>query len=93
MFDFLLGSTLEFIKSNYVGLIAGVVLLSLFMFSAYVALTSVRRLKTEVTPFYPFDVFFPQGGAWSVGYFLITIAVLGLLIYFMTKGGFYLSPA
>jgi len=93
MLTFLLGPALDFIKANYVGLIVGTVLLLLFMFSAYVALTSVRRLKTEVTPFYPFDVFFPQGGAWSVGYFLIAIVVLTLLIYFMVKGGFYLSPA
>ena len=93
MLTFLLGPALDFIKANSVGLIVGTVLLLLFMFSAYVALTSVRRLKTEVTPFYPFDVFFPQGGAWSVGYFLIAIVVLTLLIYFMVKGGFYLSPA
>ncbi len=93
MLNSFLSPTLDFVKTNYIGIIALIVLASLFISFFYFATTSVKRLKTEVTPFYPFDVFFPQGGAWSVGYFLIALIVLSLLIYFMVKGGFYLSPA
>jgi len=93
MLNFLLGPTLDFIKSNYIVIITVTVLIFIFITSFKIAITSVKRLKTEIGPFYPFDIFFPQGGTWSVGYFLIAIIVLGLLIFFMAKGGFYLSPA
>lgn len=93
MLNFLLGPTLDFLKSNYISIIALIFLIALFASFFYVAINSVKKLKTEVTPFYPFDVFFPQGGTWSIGYFLVAILVLGFLIYFMAKGGFYLSPA
>jgi len=67
------------------------ILLSLLVF--YATTLSLKKLKREVFPFYPFDSFFPQESAWSVGYFLIVILFLGLLIFFLTKGEFYLGPA
>ncbi len=68
-------------------IIAVFILLSLLFF--YITTKSINKLRTEIFSSYPFDIFFPQGGKWSVGYFLVAIILLGLLIYFLAKGGFY----
>ena len=52
-----------------------------------------QKLKPEIISYYPFDKFFPKSGRWSAIYFLITLILLGTLVYFFTKGGFYLAPA
>lgn len=65
--------------------------MSLLIF--YLTTASLKGLEKEVFLSYPFDTFFPHGGSWSVGYFLIIITFLGLLIYFLRGGGFYPGPA
>jgi len=59
----------------------------------YATVASLKKLKREIFPFYPFDSFFPHEGTWSVGYFLIIIAFLAALIYFLLKGQFVFGPA
>ncbi len=93
MLNTLLAPTLGFIQANYIKIIIIAVLSTLFYLTYYLTSGSVKKLKTEILPFYPFDIFLPQGGGWSIGYFLIVIVVLSLLIYFMVKGNFYLQPA
>ncbi len=74
-------------------IIVAVVLISISLLVFYITALSLKKLKRRIFPFYPFDSFFPQESAWSVGYFLIVILFLGLLIFFLAKGGFYLGPA
>ena len=92
-FIFLLTPGIDFVKTNFekIILITGSVLV---LYLAYWTTSySLKKLKPEVFSYYPFNKFFPKSGHWSVVYFLITIILLGLLVYLITKGGFYLAPA
>ncbi|HET7099215.1 MAG TPA: hypothetical protein VFI61_03220 [Patescibacteria group bacterium] len=89
----LISPVIQFLKTNYVNIIAGVILIAIFCFVFYVTTNSLKKLKTIIFSSYPFDLFFPQGGAWSIGYFFIVIIALGLLIFLLAKGDFYLKPA
>jgi len=93
MFQFLLEPTLKFIQNNYLEIIVAFVAAIVFCAIFYITITSLKRLKTEISLSYPFDIFFPKEGQWSVGYFLVVIIVLGFLIFFLVKGNFYLQPA
>jgi hypothetical protein len=84
---------LEFIKTNYTKLIIALVL-AVIAYLVYIGTTSsLKKLKTAIFSSYPFDLFFPHEGSWSVGYFLIMLVFLSLLIFFFSKGGFYGGPA
>jgi hypothetical protein len=74
-------------------IITAIVLILLFCVAFFLTVFSLKRLKTEISLSYPFDLFFPKGGNWSIGYFLIVIIFLAALIFFMLRGNFYLSPA
>jgi divalent metal cation (Fe/Co/Zn/Cd) transporter len=89
----LIKSLLDFIKTNIVVIIASLIALVIFYFVYRITTNSLKKLKTEILSSYPFDLFIPSGGKWSVGYFLIVVLFLGLLIYFLSKGGMYLGPA
>lgn len=83
----------EFVRANFINIliVLGVIL---FLYIGFlVTSASLKKLNVDVFSYYPFDQFFPQSGKWSVLYFLIVIIILGLLIFFLSKGGFYLSPA
>ena len=92
-FTFLLTPSIDFVKTNFekIILIMGAVLVLCFAY--WITSYSLKKLKPEVFSYYPFNKFFPKSGHWSVVYFLITIILLGLLVYLITKGGFYLAPA
>jgi hypothetical protein len=84
----------SFFQENYIKVL--VVLGMLFVFYSIFNLTvsSLKKLRKETSPYYPFDPFIPASGNWSVGYFLVVILLLGLLIFFLSKGKFYhLGPA
>lgn len=67
---------------------------SVCILAFYITLESLKKLKTDVIPYYPFGLFFPGAGKWSIGYFLMVVLFLGLLIYLMMKGNFsFSSPA
>lgn len=89
----LLTPSLDFLKANLDKII--IILISVFVlsFGYYITSYSLNKLKPEVISYYPFDKFFPKSGRWSVVYFLITIILLGALVFIIIKGGFYLSPA
>lgn len=89
----LVAPLLGFLQDNYFKIVVALVIIFFAAFIFYVTATSLRKLKTEIFSSYPFDLFFPSSGKWSVGYFLILILLLGLLIFFVAKGGFYLGPA
>jgi hypothetical protein len=84
---------LSFFRANLYKIIVGLVVTLVAALAFYVTLFTLRKLKSEVLAYYPFDRFFPQSGKWSVLYFLIVIVFLGALAYFLAKGGFYLGPA
>lgn len=86
-------SLFDFIKTNIVEIVGGLFLLVILYFVYHITTNSLKKLKTEILSSYPFDLFIPAGGTWSVGYFLIVVLFLGLLIYFLSKGGMYLGPA
>jgi len=89
----LVKSLFDFIKTNIVNIVIGIILISIFYFVYYITINSLKKLKTEILSSYPFDLFIPSGGRWSISYFLIVVLFLGLLIYFLSKGGMYLGPA
>lgn len=93
LYDFLIIPVINFVKANYVVIIVIIVLVAIFYIVFYLTTNSLRKLKTEIFSNYPFDIFFPHSGEWSIGYFLIVILFLGLLMYFMIKGRLYLGPA
>jgi TRAP-type C4-dicarboxylate transport system permease small subunit len=89
----LISPSIDFVKTNIEKIILVFVSILVFYFGFWMTLYSLRKLKSETVSYYPFDKIFPKSGHWSVIYFLITIALLGLLVYIITKGGFYLAPA
>ena len=89
----LLTPTLNFIQENFAKIALAVGIILLFYLTFYLTIGSLKRLRVEIFSYYPFDRFFPRSGEWSVGYFLIAILLLGLLIFFLIKGEFYLGPA
>ncbi len=82
----------NFFVANYIMIIVMASLLAFIYFVYYVTTASLRNLKTEILSTYPFDLFIPRGGTWSVGYFLIMIIFLGLIIIFLVKGDFIRGP-
>lgn len=89
----LLTPGINFVKLNLNKIIFILVSVVVFYFAYWITSYSLRKLKPEVISYYPFDKFFPKSGKWSVVYFLITIILLGALVYVIVKGGFYLAPA
>ncbi|HKC05168.1 MAG TPA: hypothetical protein VKC54_04850 [Patescibacteria group bacterium] len=89
----LLNLSISFIRENYVKILLALGLSFLFYLIFYVTTFSLKKLKLEAFSSYPFDTFFPQGGSWSVGYFLIVILLFGVLIFLLLNGNFYSSPA
>jgi hypothetical protein len=79
--------------SNIYKIIVVLVIATIAYFVFYITTLSLKKLKFHILPYYPFDKFFPKSGSWSIFYFLIAVLFLGILIYLMAKGGFYLSPA
>lgn len=84
---------LVFVAANYVKILIAVGLSILFYVIFYLTTLSLRKLKLEAFNAYPFDTFFPQGGTWSVGYFLIVILLFAGLIFLLLNGNFYAGPA
>lgn len=84
---------LNFLRTNFNQIIGALVIGLVTTLAFYITVNSLRKMKSEIFSYYPFDRFFPASGKWSLIYFFIMVAFLGGLIYFLTKGGFYLSPA
>lgn len=83
----------DFFRENYLKMLIIAAFFSISYVIFYLSTSSLKKLKTDIFSSYPFDLFFPHEGVWSVGYFLIAIIMLGLLMFFLMKGGFYLKPA
>ncbi len=84
---------MDFARANYFKTLLALGLSFLFYIIFYLTTLSLRKLKLEAFHSYPFDTFFPGGGAWSVGYFLMIILLFGVLIFLLLNGGFYSHPA
>lgn len=89
----LLATLIGFFQANFIKMIIGLVIIAVFYFAYYVSTSSIKKLKTQILPFYPFDLFYTHGEAWSLGYFIIIILTLGILIFLLLKGNFYAGPA
>lgn len=84
-------SLLEFVKTNYIEIAFVLFIISIGILIYLTTTNSLKKLKREVFQYYPFDTFFPNSGKWSIGTFLLIILCLGLLIFFLSKGSFYLQ--
>ncbi len=93
MFYQLIAPSFDFVKKNLAIIFAAIVFGFALSFIYYLTVFSLKKLKRSASPYYPFDIFFPSSGKWSVGYFLLIITALGVLIFFLLKGKFYLGPA
>lgn len=93
MFTALRISLISFLETNYIKIIVALVLTFILYLIFYLSTKSLKKLKIEVFSSYPFGLFFPQGGTWSIGYFLIVILLLGLLVFFGFEGKLFLGPA
>ena len=85
--------SLDLIKNNLGKIILVIVSVVVFYLSYRITIASLKKLKAEIIPYYPFDKFFPKSGKWSVVYFLLTVLFLGALVYLIIKGNFYMAPA
>ncbi len=57
-----------------------------FIFLGYfLTRQSVKLLKTKMSAYYPFSLFFPKSTTWSSVYITIIIVLLGALLYFLAK--------
>ena len=89
----LLTPTLNFVQSNFYQIIVALVIGFVTSLVLFLTVSSLKKMKSEIFSYYPFDRFFPQSGRWSILYFLIMVVFLGGLIFFLAKGGFFLGPA
>ena len=48
-----------------------------------ITLRSLKKLKTGILPFYPFDLNLPRSKEWSVAYFFIGLVLLGMLFFLL----------
>jgi hypothetical protein len=89
----LLNTALNFIRGNLYKIIAvlGVSVFTVLAFETTVF--SLKKLKFEVLPYYPFDRFSPQSQKWSLLYFFIVTFFLGTLIFLLMKSNFNFGPA
>lgn len=85
--------SIDLIKSNLSAIIATIVILAFTYLVYRITMRSLGKLKTEILSSYPFDLFIPKNGTWSIFYFLTLILFLGLIIYLMVNGKFYMGPA
>jgi hypothetical protein len=83
----------DFVKVNAVKIVFALGGVGAFLLAYTITTSSLEKLKPEIISYYPFDKFFPKSGKWSVIYFIITIILLGILVYAIIKGGFYFGPA
>ncbi len=89
----LITPALNFFKANFYQIVVALLVGVATYLAFYITITTLRKMKSEVLAYYPFDRFFPQSGKWSVFYFLSVVIFVGGLVYFLAKGGFYLGPA
>jgi hypothetical protein len=89
----LLTEVLNFIRTNFYQIIGALTVAIVSLLAFNLTISSLGKMKSDIFSYYPFDRFFPQSGRWSILYFFIVVIFLGGLVYFLAKGGFYLSPA
>lgn len=88
-----INDSLKLIQEHWVAIVATLATL-IFSYIVYrITMNSLKKLKTEILSSYPFDLFIPKNGSWSIFYFLTVILFLGAIIYLMVNGGFYVGPA
>jgi hypothetical protein len=89
----LLDAAFGFIRDNLFKIIV-ILGVSAFTFIAFkITISSLKKLKFEILPYYPFDRFSPQSQKWSLLYFFIITFFLGALIFLLMKGNFNFGPA
>jgi hypothetical protein len=89
----LLNTALIFIRDNLFKIIVAVGVSAFTLLAFKITVSSLKKLKFEVLPYYPFDRFSPQSQKWSLLYFFIVTLFLGALIFLLMKGNFNFGPA
>lgn len=86
-------SITAFFVANYMKIIVASVIAAVSYLIFFLSTASLKKLKTGIFQSYPFGLFIPEGGTWSIGYFLLIILLLGLLIFLGFKERLFLGPA
>lgn len=76
---------LNFVKNNFVNILIGIAIIAVVYGVYYLTTTSIKKLKMEVLPYYPFDRFSPGSKKWSVLYFIILVIFIAALAFFLAK--------
>lgn len=85
---------LDFVINNLMIIAVVAVSLVIFYVAFYLTVLSIKKMKVSSFAAYPFDLFIPNEKGWTAGYFLVIILLLGILIYFIARGNFYVvGPA
>lgn len=92
MITFIKDNLITFFVNNYIRIFVAIGLLSTFFMLFYFVTGTLKGLEKKSYSSYPFDSYIPRSGTWSVGYFIAAILLLGILIYLLMSGGFYLKP-
>jgi uncharacterized BrkB/YihY/UPF0761 family membrane protein len=89
----LLNTALSFVRDNLFEIIVVLGIAAFILFAFKITISSLKKLKFEVLPYYPFDRYSPQSQKWSLLYFFIVTFFLAALIFLLTKGNFNFGPA
>jgi len=89
----LLDTAFGFIRDNLFKIIVILGVSTFTVLAFKITVSSLKKLKFEVLPYYPFDRYSPQSQKWSLLYFFIVTLFLGALIFLLTKGNFNFGPA
>ena len=89
----LLDTAFGFIRDNLFKIIVILGVSTFTVLAFKITVSSLKKLKFEVLPYYPFDRYSPQSQKWSLLYFFIVTFFLGTLIFLLTKGNFNFGPA
>lgn len=93
MQNFIQTIVVSYILENSTKIAAALGLTLIFATIFYLSIASLRKLRPEILPSYPFSLFFPEEKTWSVGYFLVIIVLLSFLVVLGFNGRFVFGPA
>jgi len=89
----LITTTGSFLRENSLKIIVALIITAFTVLAFNITIITLRKLKFEVLPYYPFDRFSPQSAKWSLLYFFTVVLFLGALAYLLIRGNFSFGPA
>ncbi len=61
--------------------------------SFFLIRASIEKLDTNLLPYYPFSVYFPNSSRWSALFFITIVALFMVIVFFFARLNLRLMPA